>query len=131
MQPMFRRKVVEGEELVRVPPEGLDSLRILRLVLLGELVHQDLRPFLRLRLHDLVQGSLGPRLETLRELVEDVDQAAHPASLLPRFWKDVPDRGPESQRSVPDPHHRIAPPSLLQSTTHGPPALGASSLPIL
>src|SRR5258708_12890658 len=104
MQPMFRRKVVEGEELVLVPPEGLDSLRILRLVLLGELVHQDLRPFLRLRLHDLVQGSLAPRLETLRELVEDVDQAGHPAPLLPRFCKDDPPPHPNTYPSSPHPH---------------------------
>ena len=67
---MLRWEIVEGKQLVPIVPQTLARCRILRVVLLQEVVERGDRGVSRFRLPELVQRTFDARLHALRKLVQ-------------------------------------------------------------
>ena len=78
-----------------------------------------------------MERHLGLAVETLRELVEDVGNPVHPATLLARLGPDVAQRLPEAECPVAHGQDRSAHPTVLEAAEHVGPALRALPVAVL
>src|SRR2546425_10199907 len=87
MLPVLGRVIEVGQQSVLVEGQRRDGLRILGAVRGAEAGDLALSGRAGLGVHDLVQRLLGPRLEALGELVQDVGDPVDPTALLCRLWR--------------------------------------------
>src|SRR2546422_86079 len=131
MLPVLGRVIEVGQQSVLVEGQRRDGLRILGAVRGAEAGDLALSGRAGLGVHDLVQRLLGPRLEALGELVQDVGDPVDPTALLCRLWPHVADGGPESQRAIPNGQYRRAQPAPLEIPQQRAPALRALPIAVL
>ena len=72
VSPVLRREIVEGEQLISILSQTLGRGRVLRVVLLKEVVERGDRSISRFRLPNFMQRTPGSWLYALRKLAEDV-----------------------------------------------------------
>jgi len=70
----------------------------------------------RVGVHRLAKQSLGPGLQPLRKLVEQVPQLVAPVTRVPGLRPDVGDGGPETKRAIADRDQRSPHAAPLQLT---------------
>ena len=99
--PMTGREVIEGQKNLLLLLQTLHRLRILILIGFHKALKHLLRLFPVLGVPELPDLGLGPGLERLGKVVQDVQGFMDPATLFPDCRKDLPDRRPEP--SAPSP----------------------------
>ena len=102
MNPMLRRKVVEGEKRVPILQKTFRGFRIFGFVGFKKRVERLLGLFLTFRHPDLMEAFLGLLLKGVRKVVENIGGLMNPTPLMLRLGKDVFKRAPEPHGSIPD-----------------------------
>src|ERR1700682_365472 len=102
MLPVLGREVVEGQQRVAIFDQALDRLVVFDAPGLDEDVERCERIVLGLGHPDLLKRSLGFRVLSLRQLVQDIGGLVYPAALAAGLRPHLLDRLPEAERTVGD-----------------------------